>query len=91
MSKSQMRFLSRKSGSLTSNYGGKPRKGNSKKWSTRKKLDLKYLKQADNIEPIIKKMKQIMEKKPHTLRAICMQASPQKKTYIVKMYVTIQQ
>ena len=36
-------------------------------------------------------MKQIMEKKPDIIGAICMQASKQKKTYIVKMYVTIQQ
>ena len=81
----------RASRSITSNYGGKVHSGNSKKWSTSKKLEVKYFKQANNIESIIKKMKQIMEKKPDTIRATCMQASKQKKTYIVKMYVTIQQ
>ena len=87
MSKSRSKSLGRTSGSITSNWGGKVygdlRNLNSSNATS------KYFKQNDNIKPIIKGMREIMKNKPQTIKATRMKVSKDKRTYFVKMYVTI--
>tara|TARA_Y100001935_G_C17307212_1_gene513122 strand:+ start:3717 stop:3983 length:267 start_codon:yes stop_codon:yes gene_type:complete len=88
MSKSRNRSLGRTSGSITSNWGGKVY-GNLRNLNSSNGSTSKYFKQNDNIKPIIKGMREIMKNKPQTIKATRMKVSKDKRTYFVKMYVTI--